>query len=294
MKQTSLFNRIWNVCSYLFIYFLSFVLIAFAFSKFYNNQFQVYNYSGYIPLKDVSRMTHAWSFFGRSYPYNLFLGIVEFAAGALLLFNRTRLIGLLLALGLFTNILIIDIEFQVKDALLHVIVETIMVVLLLIPYLPSLKQFFWDMAGKVNTVFTKPKSKWGRIIPVAFLLILCVGFVVEAYFFEQSKDKLMGEYAIKQFVLAKDTLALRQGKHTKQPMFFFEFGNVCILSANDTSFWGDYRVKQDSIEIILDKPFRGVKSLKARLNKSQNLIQGLTDQQQTIQVQLDTMPERKK
>lgn len=294
MKQTSLFTRIWNVCSYLFIYFLSLVLIAFAFSKFFNNQFEVFKYYGHFQLKDISRMNHAWSFFGRSYPYNLFLGIAEFAAGALLLFNRTRLIGLLIALALFTNILIIDIEFQVEAALGHVIVETIMVVLLLIPYLPSLKQYFWDMAGKVHTTFTQPKSKFARFAPIGFLLLLCIGFIVEGYMYGQSKEPFMGEYAIKQMVIATDTIPLRQGKYTKQPMLFFEFGNVCILSANDSSFWGNYRIKQDSIEIILDKQFRGVQSIKASLNRSQHQIQGQTDQQQAIQVQLDTIPERKK
>ena len=95
-------------------------------------------------------------------------------------------------------------------------------------------------------------------------------------------------------MISTDTIPLRQGKYTKQPMLFFEFGNVCILSANDSSFWGNYRIKQDSIEIILDKQFRGVQSIKASLNRSQHQIQGQTDQQQAIQVQLDTIPERKK
>lgn len=293
MKKSFL-TKTWDVLQYLFIYFLSLVLIAFAFSKFFDNQFEIYKYSGYVPLKDVSRMTHAWSFFGRSYPYNLFLGIIEFSAGALILFKRSRLLGLLLSLGLFANILIIDIEFEVFDALSHVIVETIMVVLLLIPYLPSLKVFFWDMAGKIGTQSQAAVSKFVRIAPIVFLLLMCIGFVVEGYLFRQSKEKFMGEYAIQRMVLANDTLPLSGGKNTKQPMLFFEFGNVCILSADDSTFWGDYFIRKDSIEIILDKQFRGVKSIKASLNRSQALIQGITDQQQPIQVQLATMPKRRR
>lgn len=293
MKKSFL-SKTWDVLQYVFIYFLSLVLIAFAFSKFFDNQFQVYKYSGHISLKDLPRMTHAWSFFGRSYSYNLFLGIIEFAAGALILFKRTRLVGLLLALGLFANILIIDIEFEVYDALGHVIVETIMVVLLLFPYLPSLKQFFWNMAGKMQAESQVSVSKFARIAPIVFLILLCIGFLVEAYLFMQSKEKFMGEYAVQRMIVAKDTLQLSGGKNTKQPMFFFEFGNVCILSADDSTFWGDYFIRKDSIDIILDKQFRGVKSIKASLNRSQALIQGLTDQQQAIQLQLATMPPRRK
>lgn len=293
MKKSFL-TKTWDVLQYVFIYFLSLVLIAFAFSKFFDNQFQVYKYSGHISLKDLPRMTHAWSFFGRSYSYNLFLGIIEFAAGALIVFKRTRLIGLLLALGLFANILIIDIEFQVKDALTHVIVETIMVILLLIPYLPSLKAFFWNMAGKIQSESQITVSKFARIAPIAFLALLCIGFLVEAYLFAQSKEKFMGEYTVQRMVVANDTLPLSGGKNTKQPMLFFEFGNVCILSADDSTFWGDYFIRKDSIEIVLDKQFRGVKSIKAGLNRSQALIQGITDQQQPIQVQLATMPKRRR
>ena len=115
MSQSVFFRRIVDAAKFIGVYFIAFVLIAFAVSKFFNAQFQIYNYSGYMPLNEISPFTHAWSFFGRSYYYNLFLGVAEFLAAVFIVFGRTRLIGLLMALGIYVNILIIDIEFDVDS-----------------------------------------------------------------------------------------------------------------------------------------------------------------------------------
>ncbi|HZI69064.1 MAG TPA: hypothetical protein VFD44_05115, partial [Hanamia sp.] len=127
-----------KVIKYLAIYFVSFVLLSFAVSKFLGAQFQVYNYAEYTPLKELPRFWHAWSFFGRSYAYNVFIGITELTAGILILFDRTRLAGLLLAVGIYVNIIFIDVEFEVNNAIVHSTVEFIIICFLLLPYLPDL------------------------------------------------------------------------------------------------------------------------------------------------------------
>ena len=149
-------------------YFISLVLIAFAVSKFFDAQFQIYHHAGHMPLNDISPMTHAWSFFGRSYPYNLFLGIVEFLAGVFILFRRTRLLGLLIALGIYSNILIIDIEFQVYDALTHVVVEFFVVLLLLLPYVKDLATFFWRNMGRIHPTQTTAPQKMDDVHALDF------------------------------------------------------------------------------------------------------------------------------
>ncbi len=52
------------------------------------------------------------SFFGRSYAYNIFIGLTELAVGVLVVFKRTRLIALLISLGVCLNIFIINFEFD--------------------------------------------------------------------------------------------------------------------------------------------------------------------------------------
>jgi hypothetical protein len=167
-----------QILKYLGIYFVSFVLIMFATTKFCDTQFEIKNVIKFTELRDLSPMAHAWSFFGRSYAYQLFLGIAELAAGILILFNRTRLIGLLLAFGIYVNIVIINFEFEVKDAILHSSIEFVIVILLLIPYAKDLKAFFWNMGGRFSQqTITSSKLKT-FFIPMAFATLATLfGFI---------------------------------------------------------------------------------------------------------------------
>lgn len=276
--------KIIKAAQFIGAYFISFVLVAFAISKFFNAQFQIYNYSGYVPLKDISPFTHAWSFFGRSYNYNLFLGIAEFIAGTFILFRRTRLAGLLIALTIFINVLIIDIEFNVANAIGHVTIEILIVLLLLIPYLKDLKTFFWDREGKLNRQAESSKKLFSVYIPLIFLILVTAGFAWETSTALQSQDKLIGEYQLKQLIINADTVKLEGGKYTRTPMIFFEFGNTTILSFNDSTYWGSYYIKEDTIEVIMDKEIYNFKNMEGRLHQNKGMISGLTSEKEEIQI----------
>lgn len=277
-----LIHKIIRILQLISVYFLSFVLIAFATAKFFNLQFQIYHYSGYVPLKEISLFTHAWSFLGRSYQYNLFLGIIEFIAGALLLFNRTRLMGLLIALGVYLNVLVIDFSFNVADAIGHAMLEFTLIILLLVPYLKHLKNFFWNMGGKFETATGPDKKMYSVYLPLGFLIICTAGFLLELSIAKEGQDKILGEYQLHHLVVNHDTVELRGGKYTPLPMLFFEFGNTLILSVNDSSYWADYQIREDSIHITFDKENHRIKSIEGVLDRKHGRILGSTDKHEQL------------
>ena len=65
------------------------------------------------PLGDLLPMRFSWLFIGYSEPYQMFSGAIETVAGILLLFRRTVTAGLLLAAGAFTNVLMINLSYDV-------------------------------------------------------------------------------------------------------------------------------------------------------------------------------------
>jgi len=130
MKQLTLRNVL-NVLKYLLIYYLSAKMICFAIPKLLHMQFRVLHYESYLPLAEISKYQHMWSFFGRSYNYNIFIGLAEFLIGALVVFKRTRLIALLISLGVCANIIILNIEFEIFFALEHVLVDFAITLILL-------------------------------------------------------------------------------------------------------------------------------------------------------------------
>lgn len=280
-------KTIGQIIKYLGIYFVSFVLILFAISKFLNAQFQIWNYTQYVPLKDLDLFSHAWSFFGRSYNYNFFIGLTEITAAILILFNRTRLIGLLLAAGIYTNVLIVDIEFNISDAILHATIEFIIVLLLLIPYLKDLKKFFWDMGGRLTNQPSANRKNLKLILPIIFIITTST---VATIFLKQaisSQDKIIGSYKISEFIVSGDTLTIGQGKYSKDPMLFFEFGNASVLSLNDSSYRGNYSIKADSVFINLYKDFKNIRTIKATVNKGFTVIKGTTDKGEPVEIEIN-------
>jgi len=278
-----------QIIKYLGLYFVSLVLLSFAISKFLNAQFQIWNYNQYIPLKDLDPFTHAWSFFGRSYNYNLFIGLTELTAGILILFNRTRLVGLLLAAGIYTNVLIVDVEFNITDAIFHATIEFIIVLLLLITYLKDLKKFFWDMKGRL-TIQPVSKNKFLKLIlPISFIIVASVIVTVLLKQGISSQDKVVGAYKVSEFILNGDTLKIGEGKYTKDPMLFFEFNNVSILSLDSSSYWGSYSMKSDSIFIKLNKDFKNIKRIKANISNDFKLIKGATDKDEQVEIKMSRL-----
>lgn len=282
-----------QILKYLGLYFVSFVLLSFAISKFFNAQFQIWNYAGYTPLKDLSLFWHAWSFFGRSYTYNLFIGIAEISSAILLLFHRTRLVGLLLATGIYVNIIIVDIEFEVSNAILHSIIEFVIVLILLIPYLKDLKKFFWDMGGRfLNQIYFDNKFL-NLILPISFIVIASATVTILLNNAISSQDKIIGAYKISELIVNGDTTKIGPGKFTKDPMLFFEFSNGCILTLNDSTYYGNYLTNGDSLTIRLNKTFNNIKSIKGTLTRDEKLINGTTDNGETIDMKIARIKRKK-
>lgn len=257
--QSKYVKKAGKILQYLGIYLVSFVMLSFGIAKFMGTQFVVWNYAQYTPLIELPPFWHAWSFFGRSYAYNFFIGLSEVTVAVLIIFNRTRLAGLLLAAGIYTNIIIMDVEFEVDQALLHASIEFITVLLLLIPYLPDLKRFFWDMGGKWSQ--GNRQNRRTSMFPIVYLFLASV-LVVLFTKINVTKDELNGAYKISGVMLDQERLSVGQGKFTKDPMMFFEFGNTCIFTLNDSTYFGKYMTREDSLDIQLKNSFSNIKSIK--------------------------------
>jgi hypothetical protein len=285
--KTNNMRKFFLTLKYLGLYYVSCTLILFAVSKFYGAQFRVANFVEYIPLGELSNRQLAWAYFGRSYNYNLFLGIIEFIAGSLILFKRTRLAGLLLALGIYANIVLIDFEFEVNDAVQHATIEFIIVLIWLFPYLDDLKKYLWNMGG----TFVSRETNKNKL----FSIYLPIGLIVSSSFYSiywHSKrsvplDKIIGSFQVLELSVNNKKLEIRQGKYTEKPMLFFEARNNFVLSANDSSYFGDFKINADSIFVSFKKDFRNIKFFNAIIDNNNRIIKGFTNNGQPIEISIE-------
>lgn len=104
------------------VYFLSFVLFKYGFEKVYVNQFyQPEPNILYTPLGNLDRDILYWSAMGLAPVYSVVLGITEVTAAILLLFVRTRFVGLLLAIIAFVQIVAINFSFDISVKMFSVL-----------------------------------------------------------------------------------------------------------------------------------------------------------------------------
>ncbi len=64
-------------------------------------------------IQDLGGFELAWTFFGYSYEYVLFIGISQLVGGLLLLWDKTKLIGVAVLVPILLNIIVVDIFFQI-------------------------------------------------------------------------------------------------------------------------------------------------------------------------------------
>ncbi|MCZ6595682.1 MAG: hypothetical protein O6943_12325 [Bacteroidetes bacterium] len=112
------------------------ILNIYAISKIFGGQFYM---KGKLPteianttLGEASSFSLAWTFMGHSYFYILFVGFTQLIGAWFLLWNKTKLIGVLILIPIMANIIIFDIIFlDVYPALANAIIVFLMLLLII-------------------------------------------------------------------------------------------------------------------------------------------------------------------
>ena len=96
-------------------YYLSLQLLKYGFEKIIRSQFYIPEPNTlYTPLGFLDKDILFWSTIGSSHSYAVFLGIAQIIPAVLLLFYRTRFVGLLISIIVFSNIVAINFSFDIS------------------------------------------------------------------------------------------------------------------------------------------------------------------------------------
>jgi hypothetical protein len=223
MKNVSL-KKIIRIAKYLAIFYLSIGMIALAIPKLLEMQFRVDHYQAFIPLAELPKSTHMWSFFGRSYVYNLFIGLTELSIGILIIFKRIRLIGLLISLGVCLNIFIINIQFDmIYEVVRHISIDLFLTLILLIEYRKDLYQFFIGLGGKLNGEVIKANSGIWKKLRIAYVIFFPVAYFIFSFVVISMFDyNLIGSYEIKNTQIENGNITFDKGSIGTTPMLFLK------------------------------------------------------------------------
>eukprot|EP01136_Pigoraptor_vietnamica_P039031 Opistho-1_new@109134 len=199
------------------------------------------------PLGDFLPMRFSWLFIGYSQPYEMFSGVIEIIVGLLLLYRRTIPLGLIVGLGVFTNVFLLNMCYDIPVKLYSMQIVICCLFLLAIDYQKYLNFFIFSKPTVPTTAFafrfTKKWKRVGRIVlKTAFILLVVVWNLYDCYNWHKETNQLetavipYGVYNIKTLkknnqvtpIDLTDTLAWKD--------FVFDKGRMGSIKTCDTVF----------------------------------------------------------
>lgn len=242
--------------------YLALQLLKYGVDKIFKNQFYLPEPNTlYTALGQIDKDLLYWSSMGTSHFYNLFLGSLEALAAIFLLIRRTRLVGLLLSLGILLNVVAVNIGFDISVKLYSLFL------LFLILYLLQ------AYSGRLYQLLLPGKKFAGNPVPEKevlsrpsffyyFLKWFAVGLILIEVFYpfikagnfngdNSKRPYLHGSYEVKQLITGTDTLG---ADHSPVKRFFIHKDSYMIFQYQDDQLQ-DYKLaidKTGSLFILTD------------------------------------------
>jgi hypothetical protein len=162
-------------------YYLALILWKYGFDKVFKGQFYLPEPNIlYTPAGKLDKDILFWSSMGTSHLYNVLTGSFEVLAGALLLFGRTRNVGLLLSFGALSQVVFINFGFDISVKLFSCFL-LLLNALLLYPLLKPL--FGLLVSGRQEQVIADTPLFKNRGVIYIGLKVFIVGlFLLESVF----------------------------------------------------------------------------------------------------------------
>ena len=151
-------NFIFKAIQLIITYYLACVMLKYGFDKIFKSQFYLPEPNTlFTPLGMLDKDILFWSTMGTSYSYNVFMGLMEVISALMLLYHRTRILGLFILSGVLLNVVFINFGFDISVKLYSSFL-LLLCLLLLSPFLKTIWQFF--ILHKTTMLNNFAEKKW--------------------------------------------------------------------------------------------------------------------------------------
>jgi hypothetical protein len=213
-------------------YAVAFDLALIGWQKIFNLQFFVPLGMLDLPFRSFSGEELTWAYFGHSYPYRCVIGALQIGGALLLLFHRTRLLGVLTLLPVMVNILLIDYFYQLPvgvfwQALIHL---GCLLYLVGLEY-ERLVTFFL----RTPTHLPQLAIRWPLVRTLLRLSVVYVPLLLlSVHEFPDTYPQLTGKYAVRHAQLNGHFLSARSCQDSVLTTVYLDIAHDCVFEFNDT------------------------------------------------------------
>jgi hypothetical protein len=249
----SSFYRIHFWGQYVARFVLASFLIIYGMAKLLGTQFFQ---SGALldePLSEISGFELTWAYFGYSSLYSHFIALGQIFFAALLLFDRTKRLGMLGLLPIILNIVLVNYEYNISSETMIVSCAFLVLNLYLVfSEFDDLKRFFWDESVKNDHRYLK---RFTGVIR-AFLLLAMIGgawifiSLIKTNF--MAETPVSGDWAVRQVLVDKSPVEPGAEFGGGWKKVYFDFPNRFGILTNCGIIHGKYELDGSQITINYD------------------------------------------
>jgi hypothetical protein len=237
-------------------YGIAFDLAMFGFQKIFHLQFNTPMGMLDEPFSGFSNQMLTWAYFGRSHGFACAIGISQIVGSLLLVFNRTRLLGVIVLFPVLVNIILIDYFYELDlGVLIHALILLMGILYLLFLDYNRLVGFFLKHISSETSIILH-----SRIIKnIARLSILFVPLILIAIHGSPYKHPdLTGKYRVTDMAINGEHKLATQCTDSLMTLVYFDIGNDCVFEFNglDRRMIGKYKLdeKQGRIDVAWHYP----------------------------------------
>jgi len=168
-------NRIFEiVCRWYVFIFLNFYGIGKIMGGQFYRKNQLPEEVANTTIAQASAYELAWSFMGYSFFYILFIGVSQIIGAWMLLWNRTKLLGVMILFPIMVNIIVFDIIFlDVKDALVNAIIYFLMLIYILYFNKAKIMESFITLTAPASNL----KLQKSHVVKRSCLILLTMAII---------------------------------------------------------------------------------------------------------------------
>jgi hypothetical protein len=179
-------------------YFLALNLVMAGLQKFVRLQFDVPLLIFDQPFKTLHSELLVASFFSRSHPFFYTIGALQIIGSLMLVFRKTKLLGVIVLLPILLNITLINFFYHIQVAVqVHITLLTILAIYLLLLEYKRLVNFFFIAPSNLPQ-FNFKNRIWKNILRFSVVLIPVILLLI-CKSYPRNYPELFGKYEVREY-----------------------------------------------------------------------------------------------
>ena len=182
-----------------------------------------------LPYNSFSPSDLFWTFFSHSYLFGCIIAALQITGAMLLLFHRTRLVGVFILLPVLANILLMDIFYQIGySVVVHASIMMAGILYFLFMEFNRLKEFFFAATNQL------PELHFSRYVKLIIRLsIIYIPLLLIAMHGKVDKyPDLTGKYEVKQLSINQQLQHQDTCVDSILTVVYFDIKNGCVFQFN--------------------------------------------------------------